>query len=152
MLLLLVLTSLASAAPRLHGFGLVGVGLPEVLMAEAGGFVADRWSVEARYGNVVFNHMVGIGATAHLFGDLEGGGPPTHSLLVSPQLMVNPTLGGLTLQGGGETIGATAGAALGYGFRAERGFLLRARVPLFFYEDDGLAFGGGLSVAGGWGF
>lgn len=152
MLLLLVLSSLASAAPRLHGFGLVGVGLPEVLMAEAGGFVSDRWSVEARYGNVVLNHMVGIGATGHLFGELDGAGPPRHSLLVSPQVMINPTLGGLRLRGGGEVIGASAGAAIGYGFRAERGFLLRARVPLFFYEDGGLAFSGGLSVAGGWGF
>ena len=151
MLLLLALTSLGSAAPRLHGFGVVGVGLPEVLMVEAGGFVSDRWSVEARYGNVVLNHMVGLGATGHLLGAVEGGGPPRHSLLVSPQVMLNPTLGGLTLQGGGETIGASVGAAVGYGFRAERGFLLRARVPLFLYEDDGPAVCGGVSVAGGWG-
>lgn len=152
MLPLLALTGLATAAPRLHGFGVVGVGLPEVLSAEAGGFVSDRWSVEARYGNVVLNHMVGVGATAHLLGAIDGAGPPRHSLLVSPQLMVNPTLGRLTLQGGGDTIGASLGAAIGYGFRAERGFLLRARVPLFLYEDDGLALGGGFSVAGGWGF
>jgi hypothetical protein len=142
---------LAGVAPAMALAPMVeaGVGLPELLHLGVGARVSPRWTVEVRYGNVVFNSLVGVGATGALFGDASAG-PPRHALLVDGRLMVNPTLGRFQLTGGGETIGAAAFLHSGYAFQGDNGFLFRARVGALFYEDDGFAAGPNFTVAAGW--
>jgi hypothetical protein len=139
-------------AQGLNAMVSVGVGIPELLHAELGYFPTGRLSLEAQFKSVVFNTMVGVGATGHLLGQAAPGRPPRHSLLASGSILVNPTLGELRLESGGDVIAAGMAAYVGYGFLAESGFLFRGLVGTLFYEDDGLALGPVVTVAAGWAF
>ncbi len=148
-LAVLLSASLASATPP-RAVAVVGVGLPEVVHVSLGAFVSDRWTLEARYSNVVFNHLVGMAATGHLLGEAPDG-RIAHNLLVMPRIQLNPTRDPLTLQGGGEQLGALLGVGIGYARHGSSGLVLRAQLDGFVYEDDGPAAGVGPSVSVGWG-
>jgi len=128
---------------------LAGIGMPSLLHAGAGAFVTPRLSVEARYANTVFNHLVGVGATGWLLGQAEGR-PPRHSLALTGDAMVNLWAEPLSLASGGDRLGSYAGAWAGWGFVGERGFVLRAQAGGLFYADSGFAAGPDARLALGW--
>ena len=103
-----VVFSFASAAQTAEAktYVTAGVGMGELLHAEFGGFVAPRTTLDASWGFVIFNHLVGLGGTQYF----ALGGPsdefPKHALLASGRFRLNPTLGEPKLVGSGETIAA----------------------------------------------
>jgi hypothetical protein len=131
----------AVAQPR--AFIAAGVGFPELFHAEVGSFVTERITLEIRYGNVILNNMIGVGGT-YAFGAAEEGRPPRHALLLSTQAMINPTLGRLTLVGGGDVLAASLGAYVGYSFLADWGLYLRVLAGGFLIREQ--RFGGGPNV------
>ncbi len=150
----LALTAIGAApAAAQRGYVGAGLGFPSLAHVEAGWLPIARLAVEVRGDWVIFNPMVGAGVTGYLLGDADGDRPPRHALLLSGRLMVNPTLGELTIEGdGAETIGALAGVDVGYGWLTDAGFHLRPRLGVWAYEDDGFAVGGHLTVTAGWVF
>ena len=129
-----------------------GIGLPEVLHVRMGAFVHHRVSVELYGANMIFNWLVGAGATAFLFGDAKHG-TPRHALIGQLSLGINPTLQPLRVEGdGAETIGAAAVAATGWAYTAPSGFVLRTYVGGVFYEDNGFAAGPHFALGAGWRF
>ncbi len=146
-LLIALLAPAYAVAPVIEA----GIGLPELLNVGAGVRVAPRWTVEARYGHVIFNPMVGVGVTGALLGP-DGPELPRHALLVEGRVMVNPTLGELRIWGnGGEIIGSGIFLHGGYGFHADSGFMVRPRAGLLIYGDRSLAVAPSLTVSVGWG-
>lgn len=130
-----------------------GFGLPSLLHAEVGYLVAPRVTVEARYAHVIFNTMVGLGASGHLLGDAGPRGLPRHGLIVSGYAMVNPTLGELTIFGnGGELLGAALDLLVGYELVTRGGFTLRAQVGALLYHDNGFAGGPNFTLGLGYTF
>ena len=129
-----------------------GVGLGEILHAEFGGFVAPRTTLDASWGWVIFNHLVGFGATQY-FALGTSDGFPKHALLASGRLRLNPTLGEPRLVGSGDTIAATAEAYGGYAYTAKSGFTARASVGvLVFQMGNELQAGPNVLVSLGWTF
>jgi hypothetical protein len=100
-----------------------GVGIPELAFGEIGDFVVPRLAVEAHFGWVLFNPMVGLGVDGAVWSSSRG--TLGHSITLCAEAMVNPTLGELRLTSGGETLGAFAGVYGGYRWMADSGFLLR---------------------------
>jgi hypothetical protein len=141
----LAATPVAAKAEEDPGLSVsAGVGLPELLHVDVGYFVTERWQVDARWANVLFNPMVGVGATRWLgFGEST----PRHAMLVSAQAMVNPTSG---FASSGDQIGAAVGGSVGYGFMSAAGFSVRALAGGLGYWDDGLAGGPNVTVSLGW--
>ena len=140
--------ALAEARPRVDVS--LGVGLPELLHAQLGYFVTPKVTLEARYANAVFNPVVGLGATYRMGRSLDGQ-PPRHALLLSGHLMANPTR--MTLVSSGDTIGAYARPAVGYGFSARGGFTFRAEAAaLVTVESEGIGLGPDVSLGVGWAF
>jgi len=131
---------------------LVGAGLPQVLHASVGWFPSSRVSLDLRYGYVVFNHMVGAGATWYLLGEAGPHRPPRHAVLAVGHLMWNPTLSPPTLSSGGETLAAYVGVYGGYGFLAGSGFEARLLLGGLLYEDGGPAMDPDAMVGVGWAF
>ena len=140
------------AADPVHAYAAAGIGLPELLHIEAGAFVLDRLSVDARFGFVVFNALAGVGATWHFLGDAPAGRPPRHALLAEAQARLNVDEWPPVLSGGGERIGGLGGLATGYAFLADVGFLFRARAGVLLLEDDGFAAGPDFRLSVGWAF
>jgi len=123
----------------------VDIGMPELIHAELGFFPTDALSVEARYGNVILNHEVGISAT-----NWVAAGP--HHFIVSGEAMFNPSLSPLRLAGGGDTLASYLGVYAGWGYRGDAGFLARAQVGGIFYADNGFAIGPNGTLGVGWVF
>lgn len=146
-MLLLLLASALAADPRVQLTA--GVGLPELLHAEVGGWLSPRLSVEARYGNVVLNHEVGVGVDWAAW--LPSGSPRGHALLVSGQAMVNPTAT-FSLRSGGDRLGAYGAVYGGWRWVSEAGFVARAHAGVLLYDDGGFAAGPNGIVGVGWAF
>lgn len=122
-----------------------GIGLPTLLHAQVGFFPMEDLSVEARYANTVFNHMVGVGATSWV-------GEGNQHFLVSVEGMVNPVQEPFSLRSGGDRMGAYVGLYGGYGYVADSGFLARVLVGGLFYHDGGFALGPDATAGLGWTF
>lgn len=140
------------AAFALSPYAELGIGLPEVLHLRVGGFVHPRASIELYAGNVVFNWLVGLGATGYFLGEARENGPPRHSLLAGAHLALNPLLTPIRFTGGGETIGSAAFVTVGYALHTDNGFTFRAYSGAILYADAGLAGGPLLSVGVGYKF
>ena len=132
-------------------YGAIGSGLPDLAHGELGYFVSPRLTLEAHAHWIVFNPLVGLGAT-YALGKALPARPPRHAGLLSAQVLVNPTLGGLELQGGGETLAALVAAYGGYGFLADNGFYLRVLAGGLLYSENGFAMGPNATVSLGWAF
>ena len=151
--LTVVLSCLSSPASALTPYGELGIGLPELLHARLGAYVTPRVSVELYGAPVIFNWLVGAGATGYLLGQTDGDHPPRHAMIVRGTAAFNPTLRPLTIRGnGGETIGAAAFVQGGYGYTAHSGFSLRAYGGAVLYLEDTLAGGPAFAVSVGWRF
>jgi hypothetical protein len=129
-----------------------GVGLPQFVHASVGWFPHARISLDLRYGNVVFNHEVGVGTTVYLLGTAGEHRPPRHALLAAGHLMMNPTLSPPTLSSGGDRLAAYVGIYSGYGFLADSGFQAQLLLGAFLYEDGGPAVGPDALLGIGWAF
>ncbi len=127
----------------------VGIGVPEVLHAELGWHPTSTLSIDASVGIVVFNLLGGIGATYHLN---VGQGALYDWVTFSGRLRVNIADEPLNLRSGGERVGGTADALVGYMVTAPGGLMARVRLGALFYEDNGFAAGPLVSAAVGWRF
>jgi hypothetical protein len=153
LVVLLAAPSVRAAEPRpLHGLVTTGIGLPSMLHASAGAYVHPRVELDVRYGFVIFNPMVGLGATGHLLGQDGDRRPPKHSLLVSGEAMLNHTRRPLTLRSGADIMAAYAGTYAGYGFLADTGFVFRAQSGGVWYHDAGFAAAIDFRLDVGWAF
>ncbi len=151
-LLLSLLAVSGLAAESVSAVVVAGHGLPEWVHLHAGWFAHPRVSVEGRVGYVLFEPMVGVGVTGHLFGTPAAPGrPPRHSMLVDAQGRVAVDRWPPTSDGG-ERIGALGGLAGGYALVADGGFVLRARVGVVLYEDNGFAAAPDFGVGFGYAF
>lgn len=136
----------------MHVYVTAGVGLPELLHAEAGVFVLPRLAVGAHVGWVILNPEVGLEVTGYLLGSQAAGRPPRHALTLQGQAMVNPAQRPFSLVGGGDRLAAYAGAYAGYAWTADVGFALRVQAGALLYADNGFAAGPNGTVALGWVF
>ncbi|MCA9546080.1 MAG: hypothetical protein KC613_16865 [Myxococcales bacterium] len=138
--LLGLMAQMAQAAPR-RGYVAAGVGIPELVHAEAGWFVAPRVSLEVHGGFPILSPLAGVGVTGWLLGQAEGG-PPRHSLTVSGRARVN-VLYPLMIRSKGERLGPVLEPLLGYGLVTDGGFLLRVDVGALVYLDEHHGLAGG---------
>lgn len=148
--LALVLLSAGAASAAVRPAIFVGIGFPELLHAEIGLFVHDRLALEVRGGNVLFNMLVGAGATGYLLGETNGR-PPRHALLLSGDYRVN-VYPPLRLDTGGERLGSALGTGLGYGFTSTIGFSVRLLATILWYWEKGVALGATATLGVGWVF
>lgn len=131
----------------------VGVGLPELLHASVGYVPTTSLALELTLHNVIFNTMLGAGATYHMafpwLDQPEGHNMPRHAILWSAHAAVNLQQPGFA--GGGEIIGSGLFLQTGYGFVSDVGFSVRAKLGALLYVDDGQLAGGPLlGIALGW--
>jgi hypothetical protein len=108
-------------------FAQVGVGLPEFVHAEVGGFLTPHLTIEAmiatdgvfgvRYGGSV---MVGIGRA-------QGPRAPRHAFLLGARLMLNSEA---TFDEHGDDLSSYGVAPLGYAFLSDGGLYFRTTVGL----------------------
>lgn len=135
-------------------FVTVGIGLPQLIHASVGWYATPRFALYATGSNVIFNWLVGLGATLHAWawGGDDWTETPRHSILVDGQVTVNPVLRPLRIYGGGETIGAAVFLDGGYAFIADSGFTVRAQVGAILYEDNGFAGAPNFKGSIGWTF
>jgi hypothetical protein len=113
------------AAPtrRPLGFVQAGMGLVEIVHAEAGVFVTPRLTLEAMAAwNGVFGSRLGGGITLAL-GHALAGRPPRHGWLLGARVML---AGDLAFDSHGDDLSSYAMLPVGYGFFADNGFYFRA--------------------------
>jgi hypothetical protein len=145
----------AHAAPELgaskpvHAFVQAGSGLTEFAHAEAGVFLVPRLTLEAM---VAWQGVYGMrygGGLMYAFGPAEDGRPPRHALLVGARLMLNSTA---SFDSHGDDLSSYAVVPVGYGYRHDSGFYLRATIaPILLRERKDQPDGsGGVTVAHDW--
>lgn len=125
-----------------------GVGIPELVHAEVGGFPHPRVAVEAQVGWTLFNPMVGLGVEGAVW--TSTGGTEGHAFTAMVEGRLNPTVEPLSITSYGETLAASAGAYAGYRWMGEEGLFVRVRAGAIFYKDNG--FGAGPNVTAGVGY
>ena len=108
-----------------HAFVQAGTGLTELAHAEAGVFLAARLTLEAMVAwEGVYGGRYG-GGLMYAFGRAPDGRPPRHALLVGARLMLNSTA---SFDTHGDDLSSYGVIPVGYGYRADSGFYLRATV------------------------
>ena len=144
----------ASAEPDgpVHARVNAGIGMPELLHVDVGWFPASRVVLDLHYGNVLFNHEVGVAGTAYLLGVAGDHRPPRHALLLRGEIDVNPTVSPPTLKSGGETIAAYMAAYAGYGLTASCGFQVQVLAGGLLDWESGPAGGPNATIGVGWAF
>ncbi len=133
-MLVWLLASAAFAEDPLHASITAGIGFPEIVHVELGFYVTPRVEVEARYGNVLLNSLVGVGVHGFLLGD-SADRPPENALLVSGQAMINPTLSPSTVRSGGDVLAAYIGTYAGYAWHGEHVTVRVEGGPIFYSEE-----------------
>lgn len=126
---------------------LTGIGFPEFLYANLGCYLNRKISLDADYGIVIFNNMLGVGATYYFYG--KNNINFKRSFLLAVKIRTNPNNNPLKLKSGGETLGSIFELYTGYNYCGKRGFMFRGQVgPLFTIENDhmGLGFNSRLSM------
>lgn len=126
---------------------LTGIGFPEFLNANMGCYLNRKISLDADYGIVFFNSMLGVGATFYFYGKKNINF--RHSFLLAAKIRTNPENHPLQLKSGGETLGSILELYAGYNYTGKNGFVFRGQVgPLFTIENDhmGLGFNSRLSM------
>ncbi|OFY82873.1 MAG: hypothetical protein A3F72_01945 [Bacteroidetes bacterium RIFCSPLOWO2_12_FULL_35_15] len=119
---------------------LTGIGFPEFLNANLGCYINRKISLDADYGIVIFNSMLGVGATYYFYGKKNISFK--HSFLVAAKVRTNPDNHPLKLKSGGETLGSILELYAGYNYSGKKGFMFRGQVgPLFTIESDHIGFG-----------
>jgi hypothetical protein len=115
------------SASVVHGFALVGVGLPEIAHAEAGVFLGSHLSLEAMVAwDGVYGGRYG-GGLMYAIGHAGLNRPPRHALLVGARLMLNDSA---TFDSHGDDPSSYGVIPVGYGFLADSGFYLRVTAGL----------------------
>ncbi len=143
----------APATPEREPFATyftAGIGLPELIHAEVGGFVHPRVSVDASAGWIIFNPLVGLGVTGYFFGDSTYGVTPRSSMLLSARARVNPNANWSNLSATNDTIPATVDCLFGYAFHGDSGFVFKGAAGTLFYDDNGFAAGPNFLVSLGY--
>jgi len=108
---------------RLHAFVQVGSGLVEFAHAEVGVFLTARLTLEAMAAwDGVFYSRYG-GGLMYSFGHAPEGMTPRKALLVGARLMLNSTA---SFDSGGDELSSYVLVPVGYGYRGDSGFYLRA--------------------------
>lgn len=111
--------------PRPIVFAAAGLGYPELANGRAGLYVLPRLTLEAIYGLVRFNHMIGGGLTVYLFGASREEAPPLNSVTLSVYLRNNMfrELGRESVR---DELGGSGELAVGYAYHGDNGALVRA--------------------------
>ena len=146
---MLILLSVALAAP-MHGFVTGGVGLPELVHVEGGWMATPRLDFGLRADLTLFSPCVGLQVDGLLFGEATDR-PPKHALLLSADLMFNPTNRPFSFTTHGESLGGYVGTYAGYAYTAPSGFLLRVYGGALFTDEGGLSGGPNAAISVGWG-
>lgn len=126
---------------------LTGIGFPEFLNVNLGCYLNRKISLDADYGIVFFNSMLGVGATYYFYGKKNINFK--QSFLIAVKIRTNPEKNPLQLKSGAETLGSMLELYGGYNYCGKRGFIFRGQVgPLFTIENDhmGLGFNSRLSM------
>jgi hypothetical protein len=126
-----------------------GVGLPELVHAEAAVSTHRGTAFGVRVASTVLNPELGIELSTLVAPGAPG--LPRHSLLLDVQAMINPTAP-VSLQSGGDRLSAYVAPGIGYAYHATNGILVRALVAVLVYDDGGLAVGPNASVSVGYWF
>lgn len=148
----LATASIAADASAVSPYAEVGIGMPELAKIRAGVLVHPRISVEAYGAAMLFNALVGVGATTYVLGEERDDLPPRHALALQGTAALNPTLRPIRLRSGGETIAAAVIGALGYAYSADSGFLFRAWLGATLLDEDGIGGGPLFTIGVGWMF
>jgi hypothetical protein len=149
---LIAILVLASPSPGFAAapYGELGIGMPELAKLRVGALLHPRVSAELYGSAVLFNALVGIGATGYLLGEARENLPPKNALAVQGTVAFNPTLSPLRVRSGAETIASAALANVGYAYTADSGFLFRAWFGGILLVEDGPGGGPNFSVGVGW--
>lgn len=126
---------------------LTGSGFPEFLNADLGCYLNRNISLDVDYGIVIFNSMVGVGATYYFYG--KNNINFRNSFLLAAKVRTNPDNHPLKLKSGGETLGSIFELYAGYNYCGKRGFVFRGQAgPLFTIENNhvGLGFNSRLGI------
>lgn len=137
---------------RPYLFASLGMGFPELANAQLGVFVHPRVTLDAVYGWVLFNHMVGGGLTGYFFGTPREHATPGHTLTLSGYIR-NNIAEPFGATSAGETIGATAELGIGYAYHAAFGLRVSGQVLGFVTPERHTITGGPvLRLSAGWVF
>jgi hypothetical protein len=133
-------------------FAGLGAGFPELANAQLGVYLHPRVTIEAVYGWLSFNHMLGLGLTGYFFGTPRQHATPAHTVTVSAYVRNNlgQPFGATSVR---ETIGVTAEAGLGYAYHAAFGLRVTGQVLGFVTPERHTVTGGPLlRLSVGWVF